>query len=110
MSFNKNVKIRALGRFVFIKPLPQAETTAGGIYIPEAHRPRVREGIVASVGCGLKLDSGSVVPTGLEVGQRVCFTPYAEADLKSFRVGDEDFLIVDFREVQAVLVEATPTS
>lgn len=96
------IPVRALGRFVWIEPIPEPPTQ-GLIYVPEKHRKRTCEGIVRSIGPGLPLPSGGYLPTGVQPGDRVRFTPYAEGDLRPFTVAGVDYLVVDYREILCVI-------
>ena len=101
---NTPCPVRALGRFVWIEPIPEPPMQ-GLIYVPERHRKRTCEGIVRSTGPGLALPSGGYLPTGVKPGDRVRFNAYAEGDLRPFTVAGVDYIIVDYREILCVIEE-----
>lgn len=93
------MKIVPLGDRVVIKRLEAAETTSGGIVLPDAARERPAEGRVVSVGCGRTLKDGSLADLQVNEGDRVLFSSYAGVDVT---VDGEELLILGESDILAV--------
>ncbi len=61
--------------------IDEAETTEGGIYLPEAAQKKPHRGTVLAVGPGRRLKSGTVVPPPVTVGDRVMFAKYGGTEV-----------------------------
>lgn len=60
-----------------IAPIQESETTASGLFIPEAAKEKSVRGTVVAVGPGRVLSSGSRAPMDVQVGNTVLFKTYA---------------------------------
>ena len=96
------VKVKPLGKRVLIKRA-KAQTTKGGIYLPDTAQEKPREGEVIAVGQGKVTDEGKLDPVTLQVGDRVLFSTYSGTEVK--HPGDEDaeYLIIAEEDVLGVL-------
>jgi len=90
--------IRLLGNRVMLKQL-EAETTSGGIHLPESARERPQRAEVVGVGEGLKLDSGALVEIPLKVGDVVVYAKYGGTEIT---VDGEEYLVMDADQLYAV--------
>lgn len=79
-----------------------ADTSTGGIYIPEQAKEKPVEGEVVAVGAG-KLVDGKLVPLLVGVGDTVLFGKYAGAEVQ---LAGEELLIMREDEILAVLGHA----
>ena len=96
------MKIRPMHDRVLVKRKTTEEESAGGIIIPESAQKETEEtkGEVVAVGQGLKLDSGSLVPMDVKVGDTVIFGDYAGTDIK---IEGQDYLLMKEEEILAVI-------
>ncbi len=91
------MKIRPIGERVLIKPLKAEEKTEKGIYLPEEAREERKEGIIEDVGT---LKNGDPIP--LKKGDKILYGGYSSDE---FEVNGEKFLIIDYKDVLAVIEE-----
>ena len=91
--------IRLLGERVMVKVL-EAETTSGGIHLPEAAQEKPQKGEVVAVGTGSTADSEeeSESEIEVEVGDVVIFARYGGTELT---VEDEEYLVLDADQIYA---------
>ena len=95
------MNIKPLGDHVLIEPLPQAEKTKGGIFLPEsAEKERPEQGQIVAVGPGKKLISGKIIPLNVQVGDKVLFTKYGPNEIK---VDDKEYLIAKEEDILAII-------
>jgi chaperonin GroES len=85
---------------VVVQRIAEAETTRGGIIIPETAKDKPQEGKVISVGKGKSNDEGKVFPLDVKAGDRVLFGKYAGNEIK---IDGEDFLILREEEILGIL-------
>jgi len=78
------------------------EKSAGGLIIPENAKEQPREGIVEAVGCGLRLQDGTLCEMKIRVGDVVLFTSYGGTEVE---VNGETLLIMSENDVLATIVE-----
>ena len=76
----------------------EAETTTGGIHLPESAQERPQKAEVLAVGEGTKLDSGTTVASDVEVGDVVIIAKYGGTEIT---VDGEDYLIMDTGQILA---------
>ena len=95
------VKIKPLGDRVLIEPITEAEKTKAGIYLPDtASKERPEQGKVVAVGEGRMLDSGTIVPVKVKIGQKVLFTKYGPNEIK---VDGKEYLIAKEEDILAII-------
>ena len=90
--------IRLLGNRVMLKQL-EAETTSGGIHLPESAQDRPQKAEVIAVGEGQKLDSGKVVPPAVKAGDVVIYARYGGSEIT---VDGEEYLVMDAEQIHAI--------
>jgi chaperonin GroES len=88
---------------ILVRRVEEAETSRGGIIIPDTAKEKNQEGEVISVGSGRVNDKGQVIPLDLKVGDRILFGKYSGNDIK---IDGEDFVIMKEEEVLGVLTGA----
>lgn len=91
--------IKPLGNRVLIKR-SKAQTTKGGILLPDSAQEKPKEGVVVAIGPGKIDDNGSKEAMQLKIGDRVLFSSYAGTEIKS---DDEEMLILSEDDVLGVL-------
>jgi chaperonin GroES len=94
--------IKPLGNRVLIKR-SKAQTTKGGILLPDSAQEKPKEGVVVAVGPGKIDENGSIEAMQLKVGDLVLFSSYAGTEVKN---NDEDMLILTEDDVLGVLVHS----
>ena len=93
-------KLTPLHDRIVIRRVEEAETTRGGIIIPDSAKDKPQEGEVISVGRGKTNDKGETFPLDVKAGDRVLFGKYAGTEIK---IDGEDFLIMREEEVLGIL-------
>ena len=94
------MKIRPLQDRVVIKRIEAERTTASGIVIPDSAGEKPDQGEVVAVGNGKILESGSVRPLDVKVGDRVLFGKYSGQTVK---VDGEELLVMREEDLMGVL-------
>jgi len=89
--------IRLLGDRVMVQRA-EAETTSGGIHLPESAQERPQKAKVIAIGEGRTLDSGEVVTPEVEVGDMVIISKYGGTEIT---VDGEDYLIMETGQILA---------
>lgn len=92
-------KIKPLGNRVLIQR-SKAQTTKGGILLPDSAQEKPKEGVVVAVGPGKIDEQGNKETMQLKVGDRVLFSSYAGTEVKG---ENEEMLILSEDDVLGVL-------
>ena len=85
-------KLTPLHDRILIRRVEEAETTRGGIIIPDSAKDKPQEGEVIAVGKGKSNDEGKVFPLAVKEGDRILFGKYAGTEIK---IDGEDFIIAE---------------
>src|SRR5689334_22709122 len=85
---------------ILVRRVEEAETTRGGIIIPETAKDKPQEGEVIAVGKGKISEEGKVRPLDVKEGDRVLFGKYAGTEIK---IEGYDFLIMREEEILGIL-------
>jgi chaperonin GroES len=93
-------KLTPLHDRIVVRRIEEAETTRGGIIIPDSAKDKPQEGEVISVGKGKSNEEGKVFPLDVKAGDRVLFGKYSGTDIK---IDGEDFLIMREEEILGIL-------
>ena len=96
-------KLTPLHDRILIRRVEEAETTRGGIIIPDTAKDKPQEGEVVAVGKGKVNDEGKVFPLAVKEGDRILFGKYAGTEIK---IDGEDFVIMREEEVLGILTGA----
>src|SRR5579884_3891913 len=99
-------KLTPLHDRIVVRRIEEAETTRGGIIIPDSAKDKPQEGEVISVGKGKSNEEGKVFPLDVKPGDRVLFGKYSGTDIK---IDGEDFLIMREEEILGILEGAGKT-
>ena len=92
-------KLTPLHDRILIRRVEEAETTRGGIIIPDSAKDKPQEGEVIAVGKG----KSKVFPLAVKEGDRILFGKYAGTEIK---IDGEDFIIMREEEVLGILTGA----
>ena len=95
-------KLKPLDDRVVVELVDAAETTAGGIVLPDSAQEKPQLGTVVAVGPGKMLDSGNRGELSVSIGDKVYFGKYGGVDqelngreVKILREGDILAKVVD---------------
>ena len=91
-------KLTPLHDRIVIRRVEEAETTRGGIIIPDSAKDKPQEGVVMSIGKGKT--KGETFPLAVKEGDHILFGKYAGTEIK---IDGEDFLIMREEEVLGIL-------
>lgn len=94
------LKIRPLGDKLVIKVLEEAQTTTGGIILPDSAKEKPQKGEVVAVGTGRTLDNGSKEAMEVKVGDTVLFAKYGGSEIK---FEGTEYKILSIRDVLGVI-------
>ena len=97
-------KLTPLHDRIVVRRVEEAETTRGGIIIPDSAKDKPQEGEVISVGKGKSNEEGKTFPLDVKPGDRILFGKYSGTDIK---IDGEDFLIMREEEVLGILEGAS---
>ena len=93
-------KLTPLHDRILVRRVEEADTSRGGIIIPDTAKDKPQEGEVISVGKGKSNDEGKVFPLAVKDGDRILFGKYAGTEIK---IDGEDFVIMREEEVLGIL-------
>jgi chaperonin GroES len=89
---------------ILVRRVEEADTTRGGIIIPDSAKDKPMEGEVISAGNGKINEEGKIRPLDLKEGDRILFGKYSGTEIK---IDGEDFIIMREEEVLGVLTGST---
>lgn len=93
------VKIKPLGNRVLVRR-SKAQTSKGGILLPDSAQEKPREGEIIAAGPGKANESGQIDTLYVKVGDRILFGPYSGTEVKS---EEEEYLILSEEDILGVL-------
>src|SRR6202034_1941589 len=88
---------------ILIRRVEEADTTRGGIIIPDSAKDKPQEGEVISAGKGKINEEGKVRPLDVKEGDRILFGKYSGTEIK---LDGEDFIIMREEEVLGIITGA----
>ncbi len=94
------MNIRPLHDRVIVRRVEEERRSAGGIVIPDTATEKPVRGEIMAVGNGKILESGSVRPMDVKVGDRVLFGKYSGTEVK---VDGQELLVMREEDIMAVL-------
>ena len=100
MSKKKGIGLKPLADRIVVKRLEAANTTKGGIVLPDSAKEKPKEGEIVAIGSGKILESGETQDFQVKVGDRVMFSSYAGTEVS---VDGVDYLITSESDVLAVV-------
>ncbi len=95
-------KVKPLGNRVLIKR-SKAQTTKGGILLPDSAQEKPREGEILEVGPGKVEKNGSVTSLTVKKGDRVLFSSYSGTEVKCHDDETEEYLIMSEDDILGIL-------
>ncbi len=95
------LNLTPLGDRVIIEPSEDgAQTSPGGIIIPDTAKEKPQQGEVIAAGPGRTTDEGKVLDMPVKVGQKVIYSKYAGTEYTENGV---DYLIVRESDILAIV-------
>lgn len=85
---------------VVVDPAAKEQTSSGGIILPDSAQEKPLRGTVIAVGPGKRLDSGTLAPVGVSVGDTVIYGKYAGTEIA---VDGKDVVILRAEDILAVV-------
>ena len=98
MSTKSATKVAPLADRVVVKPLEEAETMRGGLYIPDTAKEKPQQGEIVAVGPG-RFEDGKRVPLDVQVGNRVLYGKYSGTEVT---VEGDSLLILRESDILAI--------
>lgn len=92
-------KIKPLGNRVLVKR-SKAQTSKGGILLPDTAQEKPREGQVLAAGPGKANENGQLEPLTVKVGDRILFGSYAGTEVIHH---EEEYLILTEDDILGIL-------
>jgi len=93
------VNFRPMDDRVLVQPSEAAETTAGGIILPDTAREKPQRGTVVAAGPGKLLDSGARGELGVKVGDEVFYGKYSGTEIS---IDGDEYMVVRESDMLAV--------
>jgi chaperonin GroES len=93
-------KLTPLHDRIVVKRIAEAETSRGGIIIPDTAKEKPAEGEVVAVGPGARNEKGIVVPLDVQPGDRVLFGKWSGTEVK---IDGEDLIIMNGSDIMGVI-------
>ena len=85
---------------VLVRRVEEAETTRGGIIIPDSAKDKPQEGEIIAAGKGKVNEDGKVRPLDVKEGDRVLFGKYSGTEIV---IDGEELIIMREEEVLGIL-------
>ncbi len=92
--------IKPLGSHVLVQRSSAAETSRGGIVLPENAKDKPKEGKVVAVGNGKMMEDGKRAQIQVKPGDRVLFNSYSGTEVK---VEGQEYVVMEESEILAVI-------
>ena len=99
MSTKSATKVAPLADRVVVKPLEEAETMRGGLYIPDTAKEKPQQGEIVAVGPG-RFEDGKRVPLDVQVGNKVLYGKYSGTEVT---VDGDQYLILRESDILAII-------
>jgi len=98
-----STKIKPLGNRVLIKR-SKAQTSKGGILLPDSAQEKPKEGTIVAVGPGKYDDQGNLETLNVNEGDCVLFSSYAGTEVKSLEnEEDNEYLVLAEDDILGIL-------
>ena len=93
------MSLKPLHDRVIVERIEAQEKTVGGIIIPDTAKEKPSEGIVISVGAGLKDESGKRISLDVKKGDKVLFAKWGGTEVK---VDGKELIILKESDILAI--------
>ena len=85
---------------VLVRRLEGEEKTAGGLIIPDTAKEKPAEGIVVSVGAGLRDDDGERIALDVKEGDKILFGKWSGTEIT---LDGEEMLIMKESDIMGII-------
>jgi chaperonin GroES len=93
------VKVNPLADRVVVRPMEEAESMRGGLYIPDTAKEKPQVGEIVAAGPG-RYEKDKRVPMEVKVGDKVLYGKYSGTEIT---LDNEQFLILRESDVLAIV-------
>ena len=100
MATATDIKVKPLADRVVVRPLEEAESMRGGLYIPDTAKEKPQQGEVVAVGPGKLSEEEKRIDMDLKVGDKVLYGKYSGTEVT---IEGEALLILRESDVLAVV-------
>ena len=100
-------KIVPMSDRLVVKKIEDENRTKSGLKLSDDTKERPTKGTVLAVGEGRMNDDGKILPMTVQVGDTVMYPKYAGQPAK---VDNEEYLIIEEKEILAILKEGEMTN
>lgn len=101
VEVKKSLGIRPLAGYLLVEPLEAETKTTSGIYLPESvQEKKADQGTVVAIGPDIFLADGKVMPSPVQVGEKVVYKKWGGDEIK---FDGKEFKLVKFEDLMAVL-------
>lgn len=80
-----------------------AQSTKGGILLPDSAQEKPKMGEVIAVGPGKMGENGHLIPMHVKVGDQVLFSKYAGSGVDLEGLFDEEILVMSEDDIMAII-------
>ncbi len=94
------MNLKPLHDRIIVEAAAKEEKTAGGIILPDTAQEKPLKGTVLAVGPGKRLDSGTMAPMDVKVGETVIYGKYSGTEVS---VEGNDYVILRAEDILAVV-------
>lgn len=94
------ISIKPLADRIVVEALEATEEMRGNLYIPDTAKEKPMQGTVIATGPGRRSDEGEIIPTDLNVGDRVLYGKYSGTEVT---VDGNEYLIIKEGDVLAII-------
>lgn len=94
------MKFRPLHDRVLVERVAEDTKTAGGIIIPDSATEKPSEGMVISVGPGIRKDDGTIAALDVKKGDRVLFGKWGGTEVK---IDGKELLIMKESDIMGIV-------
>lgn len=94
------MNLKPLHDRIIVEAAAKEEKTAGGIILPDTAQEKPLKGTVLAVGPGKRLDSGTLAPMDVKVGDTVIYGKYSGTEVT---IDGNEYVILRADDVLAVL-------
>jgi chaperonin GroES len=95
-----SMNLQPLEDRIVVRPAEAEETTKSGLVIPDTAKEKPQQGEVLAVGPGRRSETGDLIPTDVNVGDRVVYSKYGGTEIT---IEGEELLILQTRDVLAIV-------
>mgnify|MGYP000102806616 CR=1 FL=1 len=99
---DKALSLKPLDDRLVVRPNEPETQTASGLVIPDTAKEKPQQGEVLAVGPGRRSETGDLIPTDVNVGDRVVYSKYGGTEIT---VDGADVLILNARDVLAIVAK-----